>query len=94
MMMKCWNSEQEKRPTFLGLSDTISSLLPSSYKRVSILVNSRVTRPLWILNTCFLVYRLSFLTPRLDLHITFLSFLYAVFWLKVSSLALYFCRAK
>ncbi|XP_037627127.1 platelet-derived growth factor receptor alpha [Sebastes umbrosus] len=33
MMMKCWNSEQEKRPTFLGLSDTVSSLLPSSYKR-------------------------------------------------------------
>ncbi|KAK9518941.1 hypothetical protein VZT92_021706 [Zoarces viviparus] len=33
MMMKCWNSEQEKRPSFMGLSDTVSSLLPSSYKR-------------------------------------------------------------
>ncbi|XP_032381838.1 platelet-derived growth factor receptor alpha [Etheostoma spectabile] len=33
MMMKCWNSEPEKRPTFLGLSETVSSLLPSSYKR-------------------------------------------------------------
>ncbi|KAL6107560.1 pdgfra [Pungitius sinensis] len=33
MMMKCWNSEPEKRPSFLGLSDTVSSLLPSSYKR-------------------------------------------------------------
>lgn len=38
MMMKCWNSEPEKRPSFLGLGDTIASLLPSSYKRVSILV--------------------------------------------------------
>ncbi|XP_068448927.1 platelet-derived growth factor receptor alpha isoform X2 [Clinocottus analis] len=33
MMMKCWNSEPEKRPTFLSLSDSVSSLLPSSYKR-------------------------------------------------------------
>lgn len=33
MMMKCWNSEPEKRPSFLGLSDTVGSLLPSSYKR-------------------------------------------------------------
>ncbi|KAI3369000.1 hypothetical protein L3Q82_025972, partial [Scortum barcoo] len=33
MMMKCWNSEPEKRPSFLGLSDTVASLLPSSYKR-------------------------------------------------------------
>lgn len=40
MMMKCWNSEPEKRPSFLGLSDTVASLLPSSYKRVSLLVNS------------------------------------------------------
>lgn len=36
MMMKCWNSEPEKRPSFLGLSDTVASLLPSSYKRVSV----------------------------------------------------------
>ncbi|XP_068174610.1 platelet-derived growth factor receptor alpha [Antennarius striatus] len=33
MMMKCWNSEPEKRPSFLGVSDTIASLLPSNYKR-------------------------------------------------------------
>ncbi|KAM8889495.1 platelet-derived growth factor receptor alpha [Synchiropus picturatus] len=33
LMMKCWNSEPEKRPSFLGLSETVSSLLPSSYKR-------------------------------------------------------------
>ncbi|XP_060884998.1 platelet-derived growth factor receptor alpha [Labrus mixtus] len=33
MMMKCWNSEPEKRPTFLGLSETVASLLPSSYRR-------------------------------------------------------------
>ncbi|XP_057697882.1 platelet-derived growth factor receptor alpha [Corythoichthys intestinalis] len=33
LMMKCWNSEPEKRPSFLCLSDTVSSLLPSSYKR-------------------------------------------------------------
>ncbi|KAF7653152.1 hypothetical protein LDENG_00086480 [Lucifuga dentata] len=33
MMMKCWNSEPEKRPSFLGLRETISALLPSSYKR-------------------------------------------------------------
>ncbi|XP_037554264.1 platelet-derived growth factor receptor alpha [Nematolebias whitei] len=33
MMMKCWNSEPEKRPSFMGLSETVKSLLPSSYKR-------------------------------------------------------------
>ncbi|KAM9385980.1 platelet-derived growth factor receptor alpha isoform 2-T2 [Pholidichthys leucotaenia] len=33
MMMKCWNSEPEKRPSFMGLSETVASLLPSSYKR-------------------------------------------------------------
>ncbi|XP_076008962.1 platelet-derived growth factor receptor alpha [Genypterus blacodes] len=33
MMMKCWNSEPEKRPSFLGLTDSVASLLPSSYKR-------------------------------------------------------------
>lgn len=36
MMMKCWNSEPEKRPSFLGLSDTVASLLPPGYKRVSL----------------------------------------------------------
>ncbi|KAI4828770.1 hypothetical protein KUCAC02_022846 [Chaenocephalus aceratus] len=33
MMMKCWNSEPEKRPTFFGLSETVSTLLPSNYKK-------------------------------------------------------------
>ncbi|KAM6921684.1 platelet-derived growth factor receptor alpha [Xenentodon cancila] len=33
MMMKCWNSEPEKRPSFTGLSETVASLLPSSYRR-------------------------------------------------------------
>ncbi|XP_069555354.1 platelet-derived growth factor receptor alpha [Brachyistius frenatus] len=33
MMMKCWNTEPEKRPSFLGLSETVASLLPSSFKR-------------------------------------------------------------
>ncbi|XP_077076669.1 platelet-derived growth factor receptor alpha [Siphateles boraxobius] len=33
LMMKCWNSEPEKRPSFHGLSDTVTSLLPSGYKR-------------------------------------------------------------
>ncbi|KAM4738553.1 platelet-derived growth factor receptor alpha [Anableps anableps] len=33
MMMKCWNTEPEKRPSFMGLSENVASLLPSSYKR-------------------------------------------------------------
>ncbi|KAL2089879.1 hypothetical protein ACEWY4_014567 [Coilia grayii] len=33
MMTKCWNSEPEKRPSFLSLSDTVASLLPTGYKR-------------------------------------------------------------
>ncbi|XP_041861672.1 platelet-derived growth factor receptor alpha isoform X2 [Melanotaenia boesemani] len=33
MMMRCWNSEPEKRPSFMGLSDTVACLLPCSYKR-------------------------------------------------------------
>lgn len=41
MMMKCWNSEPEKRPSFLGLGDTVASLLPSNYKRVSLHVTSK-----------------------------------------------------
>uniref|UniRef100_A0A673XGF8 Platelet-derived growth factor receptor alpha n=1 Tax=Salmo trutta TaxID=8032 RepID=A0A673XGF8_SALTR len=35
MMIKCWNSEPEKRPSFLSLSESVASLLPSGYKRVS-----------------------------------------------------------
>ncbi len=34
--MKCWNSEPEKRPSFHSLSDTVASLLPSGYTRVSL----------------------------------------------------------
>ncbi|XP_071005721.1 platelet-derived growth factor receptor alpha [Oncorhynchus clarkii lewisi] len=33
MMMKCWNSEPEKRPSFFSLSESVASLLPSGYKR-------------------------------------------------------------
>lgn len=67
MMMKCWNSEPEKRPSFLGLSDTVASLLPSSYKRVSLLVTSHIPRPLRGSQHLFS-------TPWLDLYILFLSF--------------------
>uniref|UniRef100_A0A8C6UG30 Platelet-derived growth factor receptor alpha n=1 Tax=Neogobius melanostomus TaxID=47308 RepID=A0A8C6UG30_9GOBI len=45
VMMKCWNSEPEKRPSFLGLSDTVSALLPSSYKRVSPLTTRHTPTP-------------------------------------------------
>lgn len=44
MMMKCWNSEPDKRPTFLGLSETVAALLPSGYKRVSVPVTSNILR--------------------------------------------------
>ncbi|XP_023860711.1 platelet-derived growth factor receptor alpha-like [Salvelinus sp. IW2-2015] len=33
IMIKCWNSEPEKRPSFLSLSESVASLLPSGYKR-------------------------------------------------------------
>ncbi|XP_051511426.1 platelet-derived growth factor receptor alpha-like [Myxocyprinus asiaticus] len=33
LMIKCWNSEPEKRPSFHSLSETVASLLPSGYKR-------------------------------------------------------------
>lgn len=64
MMMKCWNSEPEKRPSFLGLSDTVASLLPSSYKKVSLF-------------QAFLTpdSRCTYLTQRLHQHILFLSHL-------------------
>ncbi|CAL8271121.1 unnamed protein product, partial [Arctogadus glacialis] len=32
-MMRCWNSEPEKRPSFMELTEAVASLLPSSYKR-------------------------------------------------------------
>lgn len=75
MMMKCWNSEPEKRPSFTGLSENVASLLPSSYKRVSLLVTSYVPRPWWFYNTCFLN------SPQLtfDVHILFLSWFIYLF---------------
>ncbi|OCT96846.1 platelet-derived growth factor receptor alpha-like [Xenopus laevis] len=33
IMVKCWNSEPEKRPSFRHLSDIVESLLPMEYKR-------------------------------------------------------------
>ncbi|KAG9330014.1 hypothetical protein JZ751_027622 [Albula glossodonta] len=33
VMMRCWNSEPEKRPSFHSLSETVASLLPSEYKK-------------------------------------------------------------
>lgn len=68
MMMKCWNSEPEKRPSFLGLSDTVASLLPSSYKRVSLLhqlFKPFLTPDFWYI----------YLTQRSHQHILFLSHL-------------------
>ncbi|KPP62923.1 platelet-derived growth factor receptor alpha-like [Scleropages formosus] len=35
MMMKCWNTEPEKRPSFFSLSETVASLLPAEYKKVN-----------------------------------------------------------
>lgn len=36
-MVKCWNSEPEKRPSFYHLSEIVESLLPGEYKKVCIL---------------------------------------------------------
>ncbi|XP_053314428.1 platelet-derived growth factor receptor alpha [Spea bombifrons] len=33
IMVKCWNSEPEKRPSFGHLSDIVESLLPAEYKK-------------------------------------------------------------
>ncbi|XP_064190035.1 platelet-derived growth factor receptor alpha [Anguilla rostrata] len=33
VMMRCWNSEPEKRPSFHSLSETVASLLPSEYRK-------------------------------------------------------------
>ncbi|KAJ8397520.1 hypothetical protein AAFF_G00437960 [Aldrovandia affinis] len=33
VMMRCWNSEPEKRPSFQSLSETVASLLPAEYKK-------------------------------------------------------------
>uniref|UniRef100_A0A8C0BWN2 receptor protein-tyrosine kinase n=1 Tax=Buteo japonicus TaxID=224669 RepID=A0A8C0BWN2_9AVES len=34
IMVKCWNSEPEKRPSFYHLSEIVESLLPGEYKKV------------------------------------------------------------
>lgn len=68
MMMKCWNSEPEKRPSFLGLSDTVASLLPSSYKRVSL--SHQLFKPFLTPDSWY-----TYLTQRLDQLILFLSHL-------------------
>ena len=33
-MVKCWNSEPEKRPSFYHLSEIVENLLPGQYKKV------------------------------------------------------------
>uniref|UniRef100_A0AAR2IZN3 Platelet-derived growth factor receptor alpha n=1 Tax=Pygocentrus nattereri TaxID=42514 RepID=A0AAR2IZN3_PYGNA len=33
LMVKCWNNEPEKRPSFHSLSENVATLLPSGYKR-------------------------------------------------------------
>lgn len=33
IMVKCWNSEPEKRPSFYNLSEIVESLLPGEYKK-------------------------------------------------------------
>uniref|UniRef100_A0AAY4DVT0 receptor protein-tyrosine kinase n=1 Tax=Denticeps clupeoides TaxID=299321 RepID=A0AAY4DVT0_9TELE len=44
MMMRCWNSEPEKRPSFHNLSETVASQLPSGYKMVHLNHMSTATR--------------------------------------------------
>uniref|UniRef100_A0A8D0HP11 Platelet-derived growth factor receptor alpha n=1 Tax=Sphenodon punctatus TaxID=8508 RepID=A0A8D0HP11_SPHPU len=34
IMVKCWNSEPEKRPSFYHLSEIVESLLPGEYKKI------------------------------------------------------------
>lgn len=33
-MVKCWNSEPEKRPSFYHLREIVENLLPGQYKKV------------------------------------------------------------
>lgn len=40
IMVKCWNSEPEKRPSFYHLSEIVESLLPGEYKKVCSLMFS------------------------------------------------------
>ncbi|KAL4635447.1 platelet-derived growth factor receptor alpha [Arapaima gigas] len=44
MMMKCWNTEPEKRPSFFSLSETVASLLPDEYKKCYEQVNHEFLR--------------------------------------------------
>uniref|UniRef100_A0A8C9SZK9 receptor protein-tyrosine kinase n=1 Tax=Scleropages formosus TaxID=113540 RepID=A0A8C9SZK9_SCLFO len=44
MMMKCWNTEPEKRPSFFSLSETVASLLPAEYKKCYEQVNREFLR--------------------------------------------------
>ena len=34
IMVKCWHSEPEKRPSFYHLSEIVENLLPGQYKKV------------------------------------------------------------
>lgn len=34
IMVQCWNSEPEKRPSFYHLSEIVENLLPGQYKKV------------------------------------------------------------
>lgn len=36
IMVKCWNSEPEKRPSFYHLSEIVENLLPGQYKKVGL----------------------------------------------------------
>lgn len=52
--MKCWNSDPEKRPSFMGLSESVALLLPSSYRRVSLPMTCLSPRSKKFPNTWFL----------------------------------------
>lgn len=36
IMVKCWHSEPEKRPSFYHLSEIVENLLPGQYKKVGL----------------------------------------------------------
>lgn len=42
IMVKCWNSEPEKRPSFYHLSEIVENLLPGEYKKVCLFLEIRV----------------------------------------------------
>ncbi|XP_004706385.1 platelet-derived growth factor receptor alpha [Echinops telfairi] len=43
IMVKCWNSEPEKRPSFYHLSEILENLLPGQYKKVGLGLSSSQT---------------------------------------------------